>query len=151
MPEHEPVISAARAASPPSSRRRHRAATERHEHAWPATTGRGPEELPRGRAGGCSAPVPLALLGVLLIACGFIGGVLVEKGETLSRLLRRRAGGGPRLPRFAALRAARTGAPAPPARARAHVRGRLVGARRPAASRDRPPEPSPTSPGARCT
>jgi hypothetical protein len=27
------------------------------------------------------SPVPLALLGVLLIACGFIGGVLVEKGQ----------------------------------------------------------------------
>jgi hypothetical protein len=26
-------------------------------------------------------PIPLALLGVLLIACGFIAGVLVEKGE----------------------------------------------------------------------
>jgi hypothetical protein len=30
------------------------------------------------------APLPLALLGVLLIACGFIGGVLVEKGQTSS-------------------------------------------------------------------
>jgi hypothetical protein len=29
-------------------------------------------------------PIPLALLGVLLIACGFIGGVLVEKGENSS-------------------------------------------------------------------
>ena len=28
------------------------------------------------------APAPLALLGVLLIACGFIGGVLVEKGQS---------------------------------------------------------------------
>ncbi|HEY3828486.1 MAG TPA: hypothetical protein VGL57_04760 [Solirubrobacteraceae bacterium] len=28
------------------------------------------------------APAPLALLGVLLLACGFIGGVLVEKGQT---------------------------------------------------------------------
>lgn len=27
-------------------------------------------------------PVPLALLGVLLTACGFIGGVLVEKGQS---------------------------------------------------------------------
>ncbi len=47
-----------------------------------------PEELPRrprrrllGTGGN---PVFLALLGVLLIACGFIGGVLVEKGETPS-------------------------------------------------------------------
>jgi hypothetical protein len=29
-------------------------------------------------------PVPLALLTVLLVACGFIGGVLVEKGQTSS-------------------------------------------------------------------
>jgi hypothetical protein len=47
-----------------------------------------PEELPRrprrrllGTGGN---PIFLALLGVLLIACGFIGGVLVEKGETSS-------------------------------------------------------------------
>jgi hypothetical protein len=44
------------------------------------------EELPRRprrRLLGVGAnPVPLALLGVLLTACGFIGGVLVEKGET---------------------------------------------------------------------
>jgi len=46
------------------------------------------EELPRrprrhllGTGGN---PVFLALLAVLLIACGFIGGVLVEKGETSS-------------------------------------------------------------------
>ncbi len=30
------------------------------------------------------SPIPLALLGVLLIACGFIGGVLVEKGQSSS-------------------------------------------------------------------
>jgi hypothetical protein len=46
------------------------------------------EELPRRprrRLLGVGAnPVPLALLGVLLTACGFIGGVLVEKGETPS-------------------------------------------------------------------
>ncbi|MGP0100526.1 MAG: hypothetical protein ACLPUT_02755 [Solirubrobacteraceae bacterium] len=47
-----------------------------------------PEELPRrprrrllGTGGN---PIILALLAVLLIACGFIGGVLVEKGETSS-------------------------------------------------------------------
>jgi hypothetical protein len=47
-----------------------------------------PEELPRrprrrlfGKGGN---PIFLALLGVLLIACGFIGGVLIEKGETSS-------------------------------------------------------------------
>ncbi|MGD0455604.1 MAG: hypothetical protein ABSB69_18620 [Solirubrobacteraceae bacterium] len=50
------------------------------------------EELPRrprrrllgagARAGG--NPILFALLGVLLAACGFIGGVLIEKGETSS-------------------------------------------------------------------
>jgi hypothetical protein len=38
-----------------------------------------------GAGGGAGGnPIALALLGVLLIACGFIGGVLVEKGQTSS-------------------------------------------------------------------
>ncbi len=41
-----------------------------------------PEELPRRPRRRMLTPLPLALLGVLLIACGFIGGVLVEKGES---------------------------------------------------------------------
>jgi hypothetical protein len=40
-----------------------------------------PVELPRRPRRRLLAPVPLALLGVLLVACGFIGGVLVEKGQ----------------------------------------------------------------------
>jgi hypothetical protein len=47
-------------------------------------------------------PIPLALLGVLLLACGFIGGVLVEKGQTSSS---NTAGAG-LASRFAALRGA---------------------------------------------
>jgi DNA-binding beta-propeller fold protein YncE len=47
-----------------------------------------PDELPprpRRRLLGTGAnPIFLALLGVLAIACGFIGGVLVEKGQTSS-------------------------------------------------------------------
>jgi|HubBroStandDraft_2_1064218.scaffolds.fasta_scaffold00009_27 hypothetical protein len=47
-----------------------------------------PEELPprprRRLLGTGGNPMFLALLGALLIACGFIGGVLVEKGETAS-------------------------------------------------------------------
>ncbi len=39
-------------------------------------------ELPRRPRSRLLTPLPLALLGVLLIACGFIGGVLVEKGQT---------------------------------------------------------------------
>lgn len=48
-------------------------------------------------------PIPLALLGVLLIACGFIGGVLVEKGESSSSSSG--AGASGLASRFAALRA----------------------------------------------
>jgi len=47
-----------------------------------------PEELPhrprRRLLGAGGNPIPLALLGVLLCACGFIGGVLVEKGQASS-------------------------------------------------------------------
>jgi hypothetical protein len=43
-----------------------------------------PEELPRRPRRRLTTPLPLALMAVLLIACGFIGGVLVEKGETTS-------------------------------------------------------------------
>jgi hypothetical protein len=41
-----------------------------------------PGELPRRPRRRIFTPLTLALLGVLLVACGFIGGVLVEKGET---------------------------------------------------------------------
>jgi len=41
-------------------------------------------ELPRRPRSRLLAPVPLALLGVLLLACGFIGGVLIEKGQSPS-------------------------------------------------------------------
>jgi hypothetical protein len=44
---------------------------------WPEE----PEELPRRPRRRILSPVPLALLAVLLIAAGFIGGVLVEKGQ----------------------------------------------------------------------
>ena len=52
-------------------------------------------------------PIPLALMGVLAIACGFIGGVLVEKGENSSSS----SGGGASglASRFAALRAGASG------------------------------------------
>jgi hypothetical protein len=40
-----------------------------------------PEELPRRPRGRLLAPLPVTLLCVLLTACGFIGGVLVEKGQ----------------------------------------------------------------------
>ncbi len=44
------------------------------------------EDLPprprRRLLGAGGNPIALALLGAMLIACGFIGGVLVEKGQT---------------------------------------------------------------------
>lgn len=40
------------------------------------------EELPPRPRRRLLAPIPIALLAVLLLACGFIGGVLVEKGQT---------------------------------------------------------------------
>jgi hypothetical protein len=42
------------------------------------------EELPPRPRRRLFTPIPVALLGVLLLACGFIGGVLVEKGQTSS-------------------------------------------------------------------
>jgi hypothetical protein len=62
-------------------------------------------ELPRRPRRRLLTPIPLALTGVLLIACGFIGGVLVEKGQSssgsssgaagfASRFASLRAGGG---------------------------------------------------------
>ncbi|HXC46039.1 MAG TPA: hypothetical protein VNU24_05485, partial [Solirubrobacteraceae bacterium] len=64
---------------------------------------------PRRKLLGVSGnPIPLALLGVLLTACGFIGGVLVEKGENSSSSS---VGGASGLAsRFAALRAGASGA-----------------------------------------
>jgi hypothetical protein len=65
------------------------------------------EELPprprRRLLGTGGNPIILALLGVLLIACGFIGGVLVEKNETPSSSGSGAAG---LASRFAALRGA---------------------------------------------
>ena len=61
------------------------------------------EALPRRRLLGAGvSPVPLALLSVLLIACGFIGGVLVEKGQSSSGSSSSGASG--LAARFAALR-----------------------------------------------
>jgi hypothetical protein len=76
--------------------------TEQEEPAEP--------ELPRRprrkllRAG--ENPIPLTLLSVLLIACGFIGGVLVEKGQSSSS---NSASAGGLASRFAALRSGGAG------------------------------------------
>ena len=60
-------------------------------------------ELPRRPRSRLLAPVPLALLGVLLLACGFIGGVLIEKGQSSSASASGSSGAG-LAARFAALR-----------------------------------------------
>ena len=65
------------------------------------------EELPRRPRRRLLSPVPLALLGVLIVACGFIGGVLVEKGQTSSTGSSSAASS--LAARFAALRGSGTG------------------------------------------
>ncbi len=69
------------------------------------------------------APVPLALLAVLLITCGFIGGVLVEKGQSASNATADGATG--LASRLAALRG---GASATGTRSSAAAAGGLAGA-----------------------
>jgi hypothetical protein len=71
-----------------------------------------PEELPRRPRRRLLTPVPLALLAALLIACGFIGGVLVEKGQggTSSASGAAGAAGASLASRFAALRGGSSGA-----------------------------------------
>jgi hypothetical protein len=55
------------------------------DEAWLQEADELPPPRPRRRLFGTGgSPVALALFGVLLVACGFIGGVLVEKGETSS-------------------------------------------------------------------
>jgi hypothetical protein len=65
------------------------------------------EELPRRPRRRLLTPLPLALLAILLVACGFIGGVLIEKGETSSGSAA--ATGSGLAARFAALRGASSG------------------------------------------
>jgi len=71
-----------------------------------------PDDLPRRPRRRLLTPLPLTLLAVLLIACGFIGGVLVEKGQSSSSSAAAGAGAGGLAARFAALRggASATGA-----------------------------------------
>jgi hypothetical protein len=65
-------------------------------------------ELPRRPRRRLLTPVPIAVLAVLIVACGFIGGVLVEKGQTGSSSS---SGGGASLAsRFAALGGGSAGA-----------------------------------------
>jgi hypothetical protein len=63
-----------------------------------------PAELPRRPRRRLLTPVPLALLAVLLIACGFIAGVLVEKGQSSTSSSSPAGSGASLASRFAALR-----------------------------------------------
>jgi hypothetical protein len=74
------------------------------EEAWLEET----EQLPRRPRRRLTGPLPLALLAVLLTACGFIGGALVEKGEASSNSSTSSAAG--LASRFAALRGGAAGA-----------------------------------------
>jgi len=65
-------------------------------------------ELPRRPRRRLLTPIPLALLAVLLIACGFIGGVLVQKGQGGTASPSGGASGG--FPSLAALKGAVPGA-----------------------------------------
>ncbi len=98
MPEHEPVVSPEQVVSgqhpvqdtavqspPPATYSRPAYEPVDDQDEWLEE----PEELlprrPRRRLLGAGGnPLALALIGVLLAACGFIGGVLIEKGETSS-------------------------------------------------------------------
>jgi hypothetical protein len=80
VPDHEPVASLQTEPREDTDVQEHRgAADERFDDGvlWAEE----PEELPRRPRRRILSPVPLALLGVLLIAAGFIAGVLVEKGQ----------------------------------------------------------------------
>ncbi len=77
------------------------------------------DELPPRPRRTLLAPAPLALLAVLLIACGFIGGVLVEKGQSSSSAGTGAAGGFAARLRAAAAAGGGTSAAAAPGRAAA--------------------------------
>jgi hypothetical protein len=108
--EEETAYTPAPQATRPSAHATDEATYEQASYAPPAaeTWAEEPlEELPprprRRLLGKGGSPSFLALLGVLLIACGFIGGVLVEKGQTSSTA---GSGASSLASRFAALRSA---------------------------------------------
>jgi hypothetical protein len=113
MPDEEPVTSHEEPTIPGTSAQDAPAQTQRsaayepidEQDEWMEE----PAELPRRPRRRLLSPVPLALLGILLAACGFIGGVLVEKGQSTSGSST--AGAASSLAsRFAALRTGASGA-----------------------------------------
>lgn len=113
MPDEEPVIPHEEAASQEASAEDASVQAQQTTAYEPIEEHEGwmeePAELPRRPRRRLLSPVPLALLGVLLIACGFIAGVLVEKGQSSSSSST--AGAASSLAsRFAALRGGASGA-----------------------------------------
>jgi len=108
MPEQEPVMSPDQPAAPHASAQDAAAQSQQtaayepleEENEWLEE----PVELPRRPRRRLLSPIPLALLGVLLAACGFIGGVLVEKGQTSSSSSAGAGAASSLASRFAALR-----------------------------------------------
>jgi hypothetical protein len=96
-PTEDTVIRPPHAAVQTSDAVAYKSLDERQD--WPEEPLEG--ELPPRPRKRLLTPIPLALIGILLIACGFIGGVLVEKGQSSSSS----TGGAASLAsRFAALR-----------------------------------------------
>jgi hypothetical protein len=81
------------------------------EEEWPEESAELPRRPRRRLLGVGGNPIPLALLATLIIACGFIAGVLVEKGQSTSSSSAGTAGAG-LAARFAGLRGGRSGASA---------------------------------------
>jgi hypothetical protein len=69
-----------------------------------------PEQLPRRPRRRLLTPVPLALLAALLVTCGFIGGVLVQKGQGATAATSGAGASGGFASRLAALKGAAPGA-----------------------------------------
>ncbi len=111
MPDQEPPMSPAEPAVPRPSAEDTAAAqrqiaaheTMEEQDEWLEE----PVDLPPRPRRRLLSPVPLALLGVLLCAAGFIGGVLIEKGQTSSSAPAGATSG--LASRFAALRAGASG------------------------------------------
>ena len=110
MPDEQPISQ-----QPPESAASQ--ATQTLVHEPPAEPGDwlpDEEELPARPRRRLLAPLPLSLLGLLLIACGFIGGVLVEKGQSSGASSSGAGSGAGLAARFAALRAGSGGGSATP-------------------------------------
>jgi hypothetical protein len=82
---HAPVQDTTAQDSPVVAREAPAYAPSEDQEEWLEDAGEELPRRPRRRLLGAGGnPILLALLGVLLTACGFIGGVLVEKGQTSS-------------------------------------------------------------------